>query len=136
MSSDKKPKPCPPPVDRRKLLEDPQMNTDFTFNLDECLVQASRCDREAMPTPPGVVERVWVTCRPPRLGHGVEPTVSARRAYVMLTHIQGQMIDTGELVCKKVCKPANEAVNISASKNPNKQNAGCASRGGICKGIE
>lgn len=123
-----------------KVLEDPQLHTNFSFNLDACVVQGSRRDRDSTPTGPGIVERVWITSRPPRLGHGVTPTVSARRAYVMLTHIQGQTIDTGDMVCKKVCTvgggggagvPENP-VNTAAVQNPSRQSATCASRGPTC----
>lgn len=115
-------------------LEDPQLNTNFTYNLDSCVVQASRDDRDTTPSGQGVVERVWITSRPPRLGHGVEPTVSARRTYVMLTHVQGQMIDTGEMVCKKVCTMGggkDDAVNTASAANPNKQASQCP-RGQPC----
>lgn len=108
-------------------MEDPQLNTNFTYNLDSCVVQGSRGDRDMMCTGQGVVERVWITSRPPRLGRGVEPTVSARRTYVVLTHVQGQMIDTGEMVCKKVCTIGSggneDAVNTAAAPNPNRQSS-------------
>lgn len=87
----------------KSTVDDEWTNTDFSDNLSACVVQASRQDRTAAHTGPGAVERVWIMSRPPRLGRGVEPTVTSRRAYVMLSHIQGQMIDEGELVCKKVC---------------------------------
>lgn len=103
-----------------RRTEDPQTHTDFSYNLDACVVQGSRRDRDTAAGGPGVVERVWVTSRPPKLGRGVEPTVSARRAYVMLTHVQGQQIDTGELVCKKVCTTVVGA-NEKDSKNANGQ---------------
>lgn len=104
-------------------LEDPQLNTDFTYNLDSCVVQGSRNDRDTTATGQAVVERVWITSRPPRLGKGVEPTVTARRAYVMLTHVQGQMIDTGEMICKKVCTIGGkeDKTNKAGAANSNKQ---------------
>lgn len=89
----------------------PDTNADFTYNLDTCVVQASRDDRDAAATGPAAVERVWVVSRPPRLGRGVEPTVTARRAYVVLAYVQGRVIDDGEMVCKRVCtaaKPGQE----------------------------
>jgi len=125
---------------QRSAMEDPQVHTNFSYNLDACVVQGSRDDRDATKTGPGVVERVWITSRPPRLGRGVEPTVTARRAYVMLSHIQGQMIDTGELVCKRVCTASggggqeDDAVNVAAAKNPNRQSTACNARGGTCTG--
>lgn len=121
-------------------LEDPQTHTDFSYNLDACIVQGSRSDRDETPSGQAVVERVWITSRPPALGHGVQPTVTARRAYVMLSHVQGQMIDAGELVCKRVCDVTggggrpNDAVNTAAAKNPNRQAVVCAARGGKCDG--
>jgi len=118
---------------RAAPLEDPQLNTDFTYNLDSCVVQGSREERDTTATGQGVVERVWITSRPPRLGHGVEPTVTARRTYVMLTHVQGQMIDTGEIICKKVCTIGGkeDSVNTAAAANPNKQASSCP-RGQPC----
>lgn len=107
---------------------DEQTNTEFSNNLSACVVQASRHDRKVAPTGPGVVERVWIMSRPPRLGRGVEPTVTSRRAYVMLSHIQGQTIDEGELVCKKVCTvsgggkkdaDATKATNPTCSRGGN-----------------
>ncbi|CAI6376217.1 unnamed protein product [Macrosiphum euphorbiae] len=116
-------------------LDDPQLNTDFTYNLDSCVVQGSREDRDTTPTGQGVVERVWITSRPPRLSPGVEPTVTARRTYVMavmLTHVQGQMIDYGETICKKVCTGGKEvSVNTATAANPNKQ-ASSSPRGQQC----
>ncbi|XP_050527852.1 uncharacterized protein LOC126897946, partial [Daktulosphaira vitifoliae] len=112
-------------------IQDPQTHNDFSFNLDACIVQATKADREAAKSPPGVVERAWIMSRPPTIGRGVEPTVTARRAYVMQTHVQGQMIDTGELVCKKVCNIGGatgqnkDQVNLSNVKNPNRQSAAC-----------
>lgn len=100
MSADRR---CGKPEDEKKIMADPQTHTDFSFDLNACVVQGSRDDRDEITSGPGVVEHVWIMSRPPRLGRGVEPTVSARRAHVMLTHVQGQMIDTGEIVCKKVC---------------------------------
>lgn len=97
--------------DARTKVVEPNTNTNFTYNLDTCVVQASRDDRDAAATGPAAVERVWVVSRPPRLGRGVEPTVTARRAYVVLAYVQGQTIDDGQLVCKRVCttaKPGQE----------------------------
>lgn len=98
-----------PEDETKAAMVDPQMHTDFSYDLSACVVQGSRDDRDEIATGPGVVEHVWIMSRPPRLGRGVEPTVSARRAHVMLTHVQGQMIDTGEMVCKKVCTLAGAA---------------------------
>ncbi|VVC26670.1 Hypothetical protein CINCED_3A020490 [Cinara cedri] len=132
MASTKKPNPS-----KTKTLEDPQLHKNFSYNLDACIVQGSRNDRDTTPTGPGVVERVWITNRPPRLGHGVMPTVSARRAYVMLTHIQGQTIDTGDMVCKKVCTSGGASgqdnpINTAANPSTTKQASACASRGPTC----
>lgn len=106
----------------RNPMEDPMTHTNFSCNLDACVVQASRYDRDSTPAGPAVVEHVWIMSRPPKLGRGVEPTVSARRTYVMLTHIQGQTIDTGDVVCKRVCTTGGadkekEASNKNAAKN-------------------
>ncbi|CAI6372549.1 unnamed protein product [Macrosiphum euphorbiae] len=34
-------------------LDDPQLNTDFTYNFDSCVVQGSREDRDTTPTGQG-----------------------------------------------------------------------------------
>lgn len=109
-----------------------QTNEDFSENLSACVVQASREDRNVAPTGPGAVERVWIMSRPPRLGRGIEPTVTSRRAYVILTHIQGQMIDEGELVCKKVCAVSGGGGGGGAGggKNGDEDKPAACSRGG------
>lgn len=113
-------------------LKDPQLHTNFSYNLDACVVQGSRNDRDSTPTGPGVVERVWITSRPPKLGYGVTPTVSARRAYVILTHIQGQTIDTDDLCKKGNTEGTGSSTNTAPAQNPNRQASTCASRGPTC----
>lgn len=117
---------------KRLKTTDLQLHKNFSYNLDSCVVQGSREDMDSTSTGQGVVEQVWIMSRPPKLGRGVEPTVTARRAYVMLTHIQGQMIDAGELVCKKVCTivpPAQEGLPPVIER----QYTSCASRNKGCE---
>lgn len=116
---------------KHHMINDAQVHKNFSYNLDACVVQGSREDMDSTPTGQGVVEQVWVMSRPPRLGRGVEPTVSARRAYVMLTHVQGQMIDAGELVCKKVCT-MNPPPKEGTAPIVERQYTSCAPRGQDC----
>lgn len=112
---------------KRSVMEDPQTHTDFSFNLDSCVVQGSRDDVDATPTDQGVVERVWIMSRPPGLVRGVQPTVTARRAYVMLKHVQGETMETCDLVCKKAC---TTYAGTRGEDADNQQAAACSARGG------
>jgi len=109
---------------KHPALEASRSNKNFTCNLDSCVVQGTREDMDSVQTGQGVVEHVWMMCRPPKLGRGVEPTVTARGAYVMLNHVQEQMIDTGDLICKRTCRVIGsmdtdkDEINSCATKVP------------------
>lgn len=109
---------------RHLVAEGTRTHKNFTCNLDACVVQGTRDDMDSMPNGQSVVEHVWMMSRPPKLGRGVEPTVTARGAHVMLNHVQGQMIDTGDLICKRVCRVIGstdqdkDEINAAAAKNP------------------
>lgn len=118
-------KPKTAAADGKKKRPEPEAartNRNFTYNLDSCVVQGTRDDMDAIPdSGQAVVEHVWMMSRPPRLGRGVEPTVTARGAHVMLGHVQRQTIDTGDLICKRVCRvigntdPDKDGINAAVT---------------------
>jgi len=124
------------PVDAKKdrsVLDDPQTHTDFTANLDACVAQGTRDDMDATASGQAAVERVWIMSRPPGLGRGARPTVTARRAYVVLRHVQGQTVDPGEPVCETVCRPAVEDAAVATNDPSNRPAAVCSARCGYSK---